>query len=390
MQSYNIEYKKTWALWGLFLLLIGIMITLGDNHRTVTSNYFDAAVRWFSGTKLYTNDGMSFIYLPQSAILMWPFTLPSFWFAEILWRVLSVGLFAFGIYRLASLSGQKKTSAFFPLMSIVAIPIAFSSARNGQMNLILAALMMLSLVDIKDQRFWRATILLTLGIALKPTMIAFYLLIFVLYPQMTWRLLIGLAVALLAPFLTQHPHYVWSQYAGAVHMLKISANVGTEQARWAQLFGMLDQINVHVSGGAQYILRIIAAVATLGLCFFAKQKLPRNIALFYIFALAACYLMLFNPRTENNDYAILAPAIGFVLAQAYFITHSKKIIALLVVIVICIIGGFTIANFITPHHVSWLTPLMALFFTIIVLAQLRRNHPANANLPLTQQKYSKR
>ena len=370
-------------MWLLYLFAICVLITLGGDHRTVTTAYADAAMRWFHGENLYNGAGTNFIYFPQSAILYYPFTWFSTPIGNILWRTFSIGIYALGIYRFAELTSNIKKRGFFPLITILSLPIAFLSARNGQMNLILAGFSLLALIDIKDGRFWRATAILCVSFAFKPTTAVILLLCFALFPALRWRLLIGIVVTAAFPFLTQSPQYVISQYHDVINMLQTSANLGTDLNIWAQLFGLLAMAHVHVSSAEQYVIRAIAAIATLGLCWYAWKRRSPESAFFYLYAFSAVYLMLFNPRTENNDYAILAPAIGF--AFAYYYHHQQKFMSgLMLFIVAAIAGGFTIGHSLTPGHVSWVTPLMASLFLLVLTYEAiiaRPHHSVNQNHP---------
>ena len=91
--------------------------------------------------------------------------------------------------------------------------------------------------------------------------------------------------------------------------------------------------------------------------------------------------MLFNPRTENNDYIILAPAIGYYLAN---MVQHKKIFQQFILIMICIgfVGDYYFSSlFILEHH-NWFSPLMGLSFMAIYLPSLWLNQKTeniNAN-----------
>ena len=80
--------------------------------------------------------------------------------------------------------------------------------------------------------------------------------------------------------------------------------------------------------------------------------------------------MLFSPRTENNTYAMLGPAIAVFLAGAYFVENRSREALLLGGIVLAIIGGRVIERVLTPNAgTSWLSPLMAVCFTAYLLVR---------------------
>ena len=69
---------------------------------------------------------------------------------------------------------------------IVAIPLAWDCARNGQATLIMTGFMLLAVVDAAHSRWWRATLWLALSVAIKPLAIVLVLLIAATDRPMTW------------------------------------------------------------------------------------------------------------------------------------------------------------------------------------------------------------
>jgi len=92
--------------------------------------------------------------------------------------------------------------------------------------------------------------------------------------------------------------------------------------------------------------------------------------------LATCYLMLFNPRNETNDYALLSVAIGYwLLAIGYWVAVSKHRFHSLKFHVFCwfFVLGFVASKYIvtlTPGMWAWWKPVMGIFFTLFLLQRL--------------------
>lgn len=368
-QYFNV--RNTWSLWVFYFFLILTAMIIQDFSRTVTPHYIDAALHWFQGQDLYDHTGTGFIYLPQAAILYTPFAWLPFTVSETLWRILSIGMLAWSVLSLASLEKQNSGNQFFSIITLVLLPIAFSSTRNGQMNLIVTALMIFTMTSLANSRDWRAAFCLVLGLALKPTMIVLVLLIGGSYKSMWWKIALGMTVMLLFPFFTQTPEYVIAQYWECIQMFKDSYTLGANLVSWSQLFGLLGTSGIVIPEATQTVLRIIAALLTLGLALKAKNKLNPAETAIVIFTLAACYLMLFNPRTENNDYMILAPAIGLYLGRA-IVERSWACVTMLSLIAIGLMKSHTFAHWLAPHaqNTNWLSPLLVVFFTGFVLTKL--------------------
>jgi hypothetical protein len=359
MRQRKNDPRLAWLAWAALFAVVAALVLAG-NRRTVTGNYREAAFLWFLGKDLYAGalgTGHGFLYLPQAAILFAPFAWLPLAASEIAWRALSVGAFAIGLRRYASLGGRDSGAELFPLMTALSLPLAFSCFRNGQSTVLIAALMMLAVADLADRRWTRATVWLSLGLALKPLVLVLTLLAGALYRPMRWRLLAGTAVVFAFPFLFQRPGYVMDQYRSCVAGMQVTAALGIE-SYWAHLFGMLKVAGVSIPPSVQTGIRIVAAGGTLGLCLLARRRCTAAETGVWLYALAACYLMLFNPRTENNTYAMLGPAISVFCGRALLVDRRPRVAMALALAAVGILGSHQITRWITPPPRSvWLAPL---------------------------------
>ncbi|HEX3727232.1 MAG TPA: glycosyltransferase 87 family protein [Pirellulales bacterium] len=363
-----------WAIWLCLLVVVCAFIIWGP-QRSVTKTYFLSALVWISGESLYNNEGTGFLYLPQSALLFVPLAgLPALW-ANLLWRCVTIGLFAWGIQRFAALGEAVTRKPLFGVTTAVAMPLAWSSALNGQATLPMAGLMMAAMAYLADSKWWRAAACLVLAVALKPLALVLLLLSAVLYGPMRARLMILTASILLIPFLTQSPSYVWSQYEGFVRMAHL-ADQHSNLMYFAQLFGMLRVFRIEVPEQMQAIARLIAAGATLAVCLYYSRRLERLRWISCFYALGACYLMLFNPRTENNTYSLVGPAIGLFLAVAVQAERSWARAIMLGAMALGTVCSWELGRLITPvSHSVWLAPLMCIAFCCYLAADLFNERP---------------
>ena len=361
--------RGPWLVWLLFLAAIPVIILVFEKQHSVTGAYFPTSWAWFEGRSLYQhalNDtpGNGFLYLPQSAILFSPFALMPHAVAEIAWRWLSIAAFAIAVWRFSQLTGIRDRRMAFALATVIALPLSLDAGRSGQATILMTALMMLAMGDTASGRYGRAAAWLTLGIALKPLAIVLVLLVAALYRPMRWRLAVGFAAMFALPLLLQRPDYVWSQYVDCVDMLRVAARRGDFHPS-SQLFGMLHVWGVSVPRGAQLMLRVSAALGTLGAALWARRRLNGEHAAAMIFSLAVCYLMLFNPRTENNTYAAVGPAIGWFFALAV-VERRRGLAVLLVMAAVAIVGTYEIGKHLADVRPIWLAPLgCAVFFTYL-------------------------
>lgn len=360
-----------WIAWFTLTATIVVVVAYSivvDQERSVTPAYRSAVIHWFAGEPLYNMHGHGFLYLPQAALTFAPWGMLPHWACEQLWRLTLLGVLAASVVRMnRSLKGDGRS---FLVISLSTTVLAWGCARNGQATLMITALMILAAVDISEKRWWRAAILLSIGFAFKPLVIVMILLAAAIYPQMTWRLAAGLVFVGIVPFLMQRPDYVISQYYACAQSMSITFEVG-ETEKWAQLFGMLQVAGIELPEFLRTSIRIFAAIATLGLCWRAERTLSSERAAFYLFSLSACYLMLFNSRTEGNTYAMVGPVYGAMLAEAAFRAKDRLATGWLIAALALSVLNFELAILISPRpDAIWISPLVCACVTYYLVVCL--------------------
>lgn len=372
--------RSAWICWA-FLFLVMSAIVLVDGRRTVVPSYRMAALSWLDGQGLYTGDGAGgFVYFPQAAILFVPFAMLRPAAGEVLWRLVTIGAFAAGLFSFAQLAGKRPEKQFFPLMTLVALPLAWSCARNGQATLLITGLMLLAVRDVAYGNWWRATLWLTLGVAVKPLAIVLALLIMAIDRPMSWRLLLGMAVAALSPFLFGRPAYVLQQYSACLNNMTMAAHVGVIDMGFTSPFSALRLIGIDVPERVQTLIRLLSAAATLALCVVGRRRHDARLSSVFVFALAVEYLMLLSPRTEDNTYAMLGPAIALFMAQAFLSEKRTGGGLLLCFLAFALLCSRVLERLLTPHAgISWVRPLMASCFAVYLLARLYSYPPEDCH-----------
>ena len=364
--------RWAWCLWLVVLIVVSGLILAG-NRKTVTAAYRGAAVKWFRGKPIYSDNGRGFLYLPAAALTFAPCAALPTPLGEIAWRIFTIGTYALGLARACSLLKRHTGGELFLLATLVTLPLAWSSSRNGQATLPMTGLMLLGAVAAAESRWWPSALWLALAVALKPLAIVLVLLLGAIHGPLRWRLPIALAGLLAAPFLFQSPAYVAQQYALCWQMFRSASEFGLEPI-WAQLFGALEVWGLATPPIAQTVARLLAAAATWGLAMYTHRAWPRHQAAIHTFTLAACYLMLFNPRTENNTYSCLAPAIGLAFAMSRRQPGQAGLNAAYGLLAIGIVGGWSLGKLVAPGVPPiWLAPLCTAIFLAITVRQIIRS-----------------
>ena len=357
--------RTTWIVWIIFFLTIATMVAATSQQRTVTAAYRSASSHWFEGQDIYGEGIHGYLYLPHACILFTPFALLPYEVGEILWRGFGLGILATAVWRLSRLESQRNAGKLFLVMSLFTIPMAMSSARNGQMNLALAALMAHAAIDLVKRNWSTAAFWLTLGVALKPLMISMFLLSAVLYRPLHWRLFLASVLLLLIPFLTQEPAYVSRQYLLFVQKMHIAGNPG-EVEPYSDIYGIIRSLGVRVPFTLQTVMRASAALLTLAVSWLGLRRWGHEWGTLLLLSFSACYILLFNPRTENNTYVLLAIPMALFATRAFLVERWFLVGSILTALTICMSASYEI----TRGHNFWLSPASCLVFLAYVISLL--------------------
>jgi hypothetical protein len=355
------------VLWGLAAIIVSILVVVHPNNsNNICELYASSSHNWWAGNDLYdltVKDG--FLYLPHFAIIYTPFAALGNLLGGDAWRLTGLAFLCIGLWRLAKLLSPKNGALVFAFGSFAAIAPSIASFRCGQANVYIAALLLNITVELARGRWSLATFLLLVAVAVKPINFVPLLLAAAIYPPMLKRLALGLVVFFLIPFATQNPHYVWDQYRvcfSKLHMAELPDRSFCDLRGIFWRFYIMPQSIVTV-------LQLIAAAATLALCFLASRWWREPAQSLFIAAFGASYLMLFNPRTESGSYVILS-AILAVPAAVLFLDDLRPLPGIMLIAI-----GFCFSCDGWAYHQTdpWLKPLTCTVFIAFLIAELFRS-----------------
>ncbi len=367
--SLSSAEKNTLLLW----CIVGILLAIESFYfpgNSVVFNYLAGADRWLRNQDLYAGPE-GYLYLPQFALLfsLLPAKLA---LAEVGWNWFQLSVMVSGLFYFSRLLNRAGEKFFFPLLSLVVLIIGWTTFRNGQATVLQLGLMLWSIVLLEDQRWTLTAATLILGLISKPVFIVFFLVVVFFYRTLWWRVLLFGGCAFLVPVMIKGFDYAVAQHLGFITMVQeaLSYGEGHEKTNWAHFFAIFPQVaGIWVSQKVQLITRLLFAVLVLVAVAVARKHRSSATAGYYLFALSACYLMLFNPRTETNSFLLIAPAIGYWVAVSKHRFHDKACHACCWLLVI----SFPFAKYvklITPGMWAWGKPVITLFFTIFLVKQL--------------------
>jgi alpha-1,2-mannosyltransferase len=363
------------AIWcACFALVIGLVVA-GVAPTLSYRVYAGAGQRWLAHEALYEAGTLEgFQYFPQAAMLLSLFARLGSPLGGVAWRALGWGLTASGIWRWARALAPTRAGEFFLAASCLAIGPCIGSLTNGQANLAVAALTLHAGVDLSRRHWWRATLVLAFGVALKPLMLVFLLLAAGVHSCMRGRSGLALSLLVAAPLLFRDPATVSAQYSDCLAKLSCSANAGP---LYENLRGLLASLGWVMPD----VVSLVAAFATLGISLRLRGRVSEPHASLLLAGLANAYLVLFNPRTQSTSYALTA-TIAALLAVDHALKrrHGLAIVLSLSVLAWTVnyhwwgLGGIA----------YWLKPLVGVAFAGVLLrdalaaeAAVTRTSPAD-------------
>jgi len=354
------------GIWILFALILGGVVAARPDKHTVTPEYRHASEKWWAGEEsLYDASQIGYLYLPQEAMIYTPYQLLPERVGEPLWRWTGLALLAAGLWRVAGLLAPTQRERLFLLATLLVIPASCASAQDGQVNLPLAGLLLLSLADLARSRWNLATLWLLLAIMLKPIALAPALLVAACFAPVRLRLIAGfllcLAIAYLHPsadYVTAEYHHFWAKFLLAGQPL-IKDN-------FSDFFGMLWHWGIHPAPAIITGIRGAAALVVLILTLHVMRRFRSDTVsqAFGVLLFAALYLMLFNPRTEENSFVMLAGFTALLAARDLIADNPRgKILALFCLLLAVDAYGHPIF----PLTRIWFKPLITSFFILMLV-----------------------
>lgn len=332
--------------------------------RSVTSVYARASRQWWNSGSMYGTGEEGYLYLPHAAVAFTPFAYLPSGFAELLWRLVSIGAYAWGVWRLTQRLFLRDAGLAFLVATMLAIPAAMGSASNGQTNVLMGGAIALGAVSIIEKRWWLACVWMALLVICKPTALAVVGLVGATYFRpMWWRLAIAGVLVGSAMFVHPSPTYVLDQTR---EFLDKMTHAAAPVKVFEDIRGMCSAWGLTSPENQLTIVRAIAAIAMLGLCVRAKQSLGVMAAGASVLTLGAIYITVFNPRTEGLSYAIIGPMLAVTATRELW---ERRWFTAIGLILLCLVLQFSrLVTLSEPN--TWVRPLGVLIWLGWLIAEI--------------------
>jgi hypothetical protein len=390
-------------IWLLFFAIVAVLAFFQPAQRNITHHYSRAAYNWWNSENMYSLKGQGFLYFPQSVLIYTPFAWQEFptnlkkfnkeplsetllptlglRLGEVFYRAFSLGLFGWAIWRMCRFfQVGAGASSLFCIVTVLALPASLTAGRNGQFNMLLAASMIFAALCVSEKRWWAVTAWLFFGVIAKPLGLVPLLLLGALYRPLWGRLLVGFLIFAALSFVHYDPNYVLDQWNMCIKQVTVASippgNNFDDIAAMFRTFGF------DLPDKKWFPIRAGFALITLGLAWRFKGIAAEKVAPFLVMALAAAYLMVFNPRTETVSYIIVAPYAA--LFAAFF--FREKVFTPLAWLLVFLCIGFGSDCYGDIYRITriWFKPLLAsVFFVILAYWAVKKSSLAGLSLAST-------
>ena len=364
-------HHAAWAAWAGFVVLMGVIVARSvardPTYQVSNHVYEQASEAWWVRESLYRPlDDRGFLYLPQAAILYTPFARGDVVVRHVAVRTVFALVLVLGLACLSRVGDPRRRGERFLLLTVACLPLAFQNMRQGQMNLPMVGAMLLATAALATARHGWAAAAFALALCLKPLAAPLVLLAAVVFARpLGLRLLVALALAAALPFVTAPPEYVVGQYGELARKLVFA---GAPPTMYYDLRGLLETgLGVVLPTWVLTVIRAAAAVAVLVLALAVRRRAGAERSALALHVLAACYLMLFNPKTEDPTYLVLGPAVGLAAIEALRLGRTRLEVTLVMLLPTAIALSWELLG----GRAYWFRPLLAALFLAYVLAMLR-------------------
>jgi len=304
-----------WALLGVVFVGMSLYLVFNPDRTGVVPNYRFASSHWCLGESMYPGGTHGFLYVPTFAVLFTPFHLiqPAV-LGEIWWRFFGLGLFGWGLWKLASIlneksSGPRDFGSAFALLVLLGVPASLAAINNGQTNLALSASLLLLCIGIRNEKWNFAAACLTLALVLKPISVAPWLLAFVVFAPIRIPLLGGLVAVGAIGFIHSDSAYALGQWGE--FWTKLTHSYTPENLRVSDLFGMLEKAGFPNPLPFNSLSRVVASGAALWFVFWKYRRGGSINGSWGLWVVTALIWTIFNPRAETNSYVLISPLLAF-------------------------------------------------------------------------------
>ncbi len=381
--------KLALTCWALILLIIGARVVWRPEARTTYPIFSASARLWWQGEELYfpyrpENVQGGYRYAPAFAILMTPFGLLPDGPGGALWRCFNAAVLLGALAWLSrAVLPRTVTRDQLALLALLVIPMALPSVNNGQVNVLVAGLLLATVAAVAEARWNLASALIGLAFVCKIYPLALGLVLMVLYPrQLAGRVLLVIAAALALPFVCQRPEYVLDQYGKWFRLLAADdRSKFNPDGAYRDLWLLIKIYAVPLSYEMYHVVQVVSGALVAGVCWYRQWRgWPARSLLTGTLALTTGWMLLLGPSPESCTFVLLAPSLAWAgltaLAPPRFSVGGLPLGISITLYLLAFTGSWLPQA--TLIHSKGLHPWATLFWIIYLLQEKRPRLAADA------------
>jgi hypothetical protein len=316
--------------WALLLAIVCARAAFWPEAHSVYPIFALASKKWLAGENLYHLTKYDiYRYSPIVAVSFIPLGFLPLGLGGVLWRLLGSGVYAAAVVWWGrSLMQANPTSPTTPnadrnwlgILLLLVLPLSLDNLNNGQSNLLMIGLVMVSVLACGAGRWNLAAASAAGACLLKVYPLASAMLLAVVYSRrFTLRFLAALAIGILLPFAMQGPEYVVDQYRTWIDHLRTDNRQGLHVELWYRDLRLLaDLCGKPLSAATYMLIQLLVGAAIAALCLAGRrQKWPQYRLAPALFGLACCWMTAFGVAAETSTYMIMAPIAAWCVVDVW-------------------------------------------------------------------------
>jgi hypothetical protein len=313
----GVAKRAALVCWCIVLCVVAGRIVVAKNvNHTVFQIYQEGGRNWIDGAPVYGDPLKDFRYSPTAAAAFAPWALLPSRLGEIAWRAFGVCALVCSMLYFFNVCAPNLSAARRWWIVLGSLPLSVLSVNNGQVNVLLGALLLAAPADARRQRWNRCAVFLAAATLIKPWALAYAGLLIACFPKtLGTRFTLALLGGLLAPFVLQRPEYVLEAYRGWFVDLQFDTRFAIDLEYSKRDFWLVNRLVGEPVSQLGYALLQAASGTSLALWLAALKR--RGVATCELVRAmvfgGTIWVLGFGPSTESCTYSLIAPILAWAM-----------------------------------------------------------------------------
>jgi hypothetical protein len=336
------------AAWGIVLTFVCVRTAIWSNTHTCYPIFALASRNWLAGVNLYGPTQYDiYRYSPLVAAAFIPLGFLPNWLGGVLWRLVSTAVYTAALIwwcRFMAATGSAPNACPNPnpnpnpkidgfgqgqksqsrnrlaILFLLVLPLSFDNLNNGQSNLLMIGLIILSILACGTELWSLAAVCAAAACLLKVYPVVIAMLLSAAHPRrFAPRFVIALAVGILLPFVLQRPSYVVEQYQSWAHHLVHGERDGLSLQLWYRDLRVMARVcGIHLTAPTYAMIQAMTGTSIAAICLAARRRgWPRHELALLVLGLGSCWMTVFGVAAETSTYVIVAPVASWCVVDAW-------------------------------------------------------------------------